>query len=121
MATLPVIMKDMENHPDTEQLYGQLVAEQYVNNNDHSNGRWIRHLNDRLLRQFAIAVANDQTRFLNKITVSDIRNAFDFTDDGADQEVAKQAPSSEARPLIDDAAAQSNDDSFPLLKGDELE
>lgn len=108
------------DQPSTEELYNQLVAEQYVNTNDHSNGRWIRNQNDKLTRQLAVTTGNDQNHPLDVVTAADIQAAF-----GGSSSYDNGSQSSQGNSADDDSPFISpdddqDDDSLPLINGDEL-
>lgn len=42
-----------------EALYGEIVKGNYMCANDHSNGRWVRNLNEKLLRQVSTRVTRE--------------------------------------------------------------
>ncbi|WP_369395795.1 hypothetical protein [Lacticaseibacillus saniviri] len=52
--------------------YTDLIAHNYGLSNDHSNGRWIRNLNEQLLRKVAVRLARTGTEDLSTITAEDI-------------------------------------------------
>lgn len=59
-----------------ENLYKELIAENYKENNDFSNGRWARNLNEKLIRKLALRVMNDNKVSLMDITDEDIKNTM---------------------------------------------
>lgn len=108
------------DQPQTEELYNQLVEEQYENSNDHSNGRWIRNQNDLLMRQLALATSNDANHHpLDKIWADDVKKAFSNVNTGSIQSNSSQPDfrtgTSNNRPL-----PRTHGDHLPLLNGDEL-
>ena len=55
-----------------EVLYGEIVKEKYLRANDHSNGRWVRNLNEKLLRQVSTRVAREGSKDYNSILDQDL-------------------------------------------------
>ncbi|WP_230083445.1 AAA family ATPase [Aerococcus tenax] len=55
-----------------ESLYGEIIKKAYAGSNDHSNGRWIRNVNERLIKHLSSRVANDPQADINQITDEDI-------------------------------------------------
>ena len=55
-----------------EVLYGEIVKENYLRANDHSNGRWVRNLNEKLLRQVSTRVAREGSKDYNSILDQDL-------------------------------------------------
>ena len=55
-----------------EKAYTDLVYKQYSESNDNSNGRWVRNLNEKLIRKMAIRVSRDPNANLVLITQEDI-------------------------------------------------
>ena len=53
-------------------LYRDVVAENYAMSNDNSNGRWIRNLNEKLIRIMSQRVAQTNTDDLNTIATEDL-------------------------------------------------
>lgn len=53
-------------------LYRDMVAENYAMSNDNSNGRWIRNLNEKLIRIMSQRVAQTNTDDLNTIEAEDL-------------------------------------------------
>lgn len=53
-------------------LYRDVVAENYAMSNDNSNGRWIRNLNEKLIRIMSQRVAQTNTDDLNTIEAEDL-------------------------------------------------
>jgi len=57
---------------ENEEYYAQQVKRAYRNSLDHSNARWIRNFNEKLLKAFANRVMNAGTEDLETITKADI-------------------------------------------------
>lgn len=57
---------------EEEEYYAQQVKRSYRNSLDHSNARWIRNFNEKLLKAFANRVVNTGTDDLVTITKADI-------------------------------------------------
>ena len=57
---------------EEEEYYAQQVKRVYRNSLDHSNARWIRNFNEKLLKAFANRVMNTGTEDLETITRADI-------------------------------------------------
>ena len=57
---------------EEEEYYAQQVKRAYRNSLDHSNARWIRNFNEKLLKAFANRVMNTGTEDLETITRADI-------------------------------------------------
>lgn len=57
---------------EDEEYYAQQVKRAYRNSLDHSNARWIRNFNEKLLKAFANRVMNTGTEDLETITRADI-------------------------------------------------
>ena len=55
-----------------EVLYGEIVRENYMRANDHSNGRWVRNLNEKLLRQVSTRVTREGSTDYNSILDQDL-------------------------------------------------
>ena len=55
-----------------EALYGEIVKENYMRANDHSNGRWVRNLNEKLLRQVSTRVTREGSTDYNSILDQDL-------------------------------------------------
>lgn len=55
-----------------EKAYTDLVYKKYSESNDNSNGRWVRNLNEKLIRKMAIRVSKDPNASLVLITQEDI-------------------------------------------------
>lgn len=104
------------DQPSTEKRYAQAMTELYQNTNDHSNGRWIRNRNDELLRQLAVATANNPDHPLDEIWSEDIEKAFGGGDDSRPGDKPTNLPSSQTPDTFD----WGSDDTLPLLNGDEL-
>ncbi|WP_432375426.1 AAA family ATPase [Lactiplantibacillus pentosus] len=56
--------------------YTALVMHNFEVSNDQSNGRWIRNLNERIIRKFAVRVAGQQGADLSKIDQQDLDAAM---------------------------------------------
>ncbi len=59
--------------------YSDAVKEAYHITNDHSNGRWIRNFNERLIRYMSSRVSRDRNSDVNTITIEDIRRIQNST------------------------------------------
>lgn len=57
-------------------LYSQLVTHNFSISNDNSNGRWIRNLNEQLLRKLAVRLSRTNCSDLSTITEYDIKLAM---------------------------------------------
>ena len=55
-----------------EALYGEIVKGNYMRANDHSNGRWVRNLNEKLLRQVSTRVTREGSTDYNSILDQDL-------------------------------------------------
>lgn len=55
-------------------LYKEAVYRSYFISNDHSNGRWIRNFNEKLIRIMSQRVSNTKTDDLNTICEEDLKN-----------------------------------------------
>ena len=55
-----------------EQLYYQVVKNNYNKSNDHSNGRWIRNFNEKLIRIMSQRISNTNEDDVNTITIEDL-------------------------------------------------
>ncbi len=55
-----------------EALYGEIVKGNYLRANDHSNGRWVRNLNEKLLRQVSTRVTREESTDYNSILDQDL-------------------------------------------------
>ncbi len=55
-----------------EKAYADLVYKKYAESNDNSNGRWVRNLNEKLIRKMAVRVSRDPNANLVLITQGDI-------------------------------------------------
>ena len=55
-----------------EALYGEIVKGNYLRANDHSNGRWVRNLNEKLLRQVSTRVTREGSTDYNSILDQDL-------------------------------------------------
>ena len=55
-----------------EVLYGEIVKGNYLRANDHSNGRWVRNLNEKLLRQVSTRVTREESTDYNSILDQDL-------------------------------------------------
>nr|WP_224785455.1 AAA family ATPase [Aerococcus mictus] len=55
-----------------ESLYEEVIKKAYAKSNDHSNGRWIRNINERLIKNLSSRVANDLEADINQIADEDI-------------------------------------------------
>ena len=63
-----------QDYEVNEVLYAEVVTQNYSVTNDHSNGRWVRNLNERLLRHVSTRVNRDGSTDYNTITDQDIEN-----------------------------------------------
>ncbi|KAA9239524.1 AAA family ATPase [Aerococcus tenax] len=61
-----------QSYTFNESLYGEIIKKAYAGSNDHSNGRWIRNVNERLIKHLSSRVANDPQADINQITDEDI-------------------------------------------------
>lgn len=61
---------------EEEEYYAQQVKRAYRNSLDHSNARWIRNFNEKLLKAFANRVVNVGTEDLETITRADINDVL---------------------------------------------
>ena len=61
------------------EAYSDAVKEAYHITNDHSNGRWIRNFNERLIRYMSSRVSSDRNSDVNTITIEDIRRIQNST------------------------------------------
>ncbi|WP_230081900.1 AAA family ATPase [Aerococcus tenax] len=61
-----------QSYKFNESLYGEIIKKAYAGSNDHSNGRWIRNVNERLIKYLSSRVANDPQTDINQITDEDI-------------------------------------------------
>ncbi|MDK6292289.1 MULTISPECIES: AAA family ATPase [Aerococcus] len=61
-----------QSYKFNESLYGEVIKKAYAGSNDHSNGRWIRNVNERLIKHLSSRVANDPHADINQITDEDI-------------------------------------------------
>ena len=57
-----------------EALYGEIVKGNYLRANDHSNGRWVRNLNEKLLRQVSTRVTREGSTDYNSILDQDLED-----------------------------------------------
>lgn len=55
-----------------EKAYTDLVYKKYAESGDNSNGRWVRNLNEKLMRKMAVRVSKDPNANLVLITQEDI-------------------------------------------------
>ena len=55
-----------------EQLYYQVVENNYNKSNDHSNGRWIRNFNEKLIRIMSQRISSTNEDDVNTITIEDL-------------------------------------------------
>lgn len=55
-----------------ENAYAELVYREYSESNDKSNGRWVRNLNEKLIRKMAVRVSRNSNANLMLITQEDI-------------------------------------------------
>lgn len=55
-----------------EELYYQVVENNYNKSNDHSNGRWIRNFNEKLIRIMSQRISNTNEDDVNTITIEDL-------------------------------------------------
>lgn len=58
-----------------EAAYTELVHHNFEQSDDHSNGRWIRNLNERLVRKMAVRIAGNEQADLSLITAQDLNAA----------------------------------------------
>ncbi|WP_338211123.1 AAA family ATPase [Lactiplantibacillus paraxiangfangensis] len=58
-----------------EATYTELVHHNFEQSDDHSNGRWIRNLNERLVRKMAVRIAGNEQADLSLITAQDLNAA----------------------------------------------
>jgi len=58
-----------------EEKYTEFVQHNYRLTNDASNGRWIRNLNEKLLRKLAVRMSKDRTADVSFITNEDLETA----------------------------------------------
>ena len=63
-----------QDYEVNEALYAEVVTQNYSVTNDHSNGRWVRNLNERLLRHVSTRVNREESTDYNTITDQDIEN-----------------------------------------------
>ena len=63
-----------QDYEINEALYAEVVTQNYSVTNDHSNGRWVRNLNERLLRHVSTRVNREGSTDYNTITDQDIEN-----------------------------------------------
>lgn len=63
-----------QDYEVNEALYAEVVTQNYSVTNDHSNGRWVRNLNERLLRYVSTRVNREGSTDYNTITDQDIEN-----------------------------------------------
>ena len=63
-----------QDYEVNEALYAEVVTQNYSVTNDHSNGRWVRNLNERLLRHVSTRVNREGSTDYNTITDQDIEN-----------------------------------------------
>ncbi|MGT2926106.1 AAA family ATPase [Streptococcus cuniculipharyngis] len=56
-----------ENH------YSQIIQKAYQESNDQSNGRWIRNMNEQLIRLMSSRIAQTNSNDLNTITAEDLK------------------------------------------------
>lgn len=61
-----------QNYTLNESLYEEVVKQSYAKTNDHSNGRWIRNLNERLIIYLSSRYAKDRQADINQIADEDI-------------------------------------------------
>lgn len=55
-----------------EDDYSALVHHNFDRTNDFSNGRWIRNLNERIIRKLALRLYEDENGDITKITKEDL-------------------------------------------------
>ena len=55
-----------------EKAYTDLVQKKHLESDDNSNGRWVRNLNEKLIRKMAVRVSRDPNANLVLITQEDI-------------------------------------------------
>ncbi|MFW6815982.1 AAA family ATPase [Lactiplantibacillus plantarum] len=65
-----------KNYIVDKTAYTDLVMHNFNVSHDHSNGRWVRNLNERLIRKFAVRVAGQQGEDLSAIKQQDIDAAM---------------------------------------------
>ena len=63
-----------QDYEVNEALYAEVVTQNYSVTNDHSNGRWVRNFNERLLRYVSTRVNREGSTDYNTITDQDIEN-----------------------------------------------
>ena len=61
-----------QKYETDEKAYADLVCRKHSESNDNSNGRWVRNLNEKLIRKMAVRVSRDPNANLVLITQEDI-------------------------------------------------
>lgn len=55
-----------------EEIYGELIINNYEHTYDYSNGRWVRNLNERIIRRLAIRIMGSENPDVTKILDEDL-------------------------------------------------
>ncbi|MYV05012.1 hypothetical protein [Furfurilactobacillus milii] len=58
------------------EAYSHLVKHNFELSNDHSNGRWVRNLNEQIQRKMALRLSKDENADLSKITDEDLNGVY---------------------------------------------
>lgn len=61
-----------QNYEVDEETYKKLIYHTFANSNDSSNGRWVRNLNEKILRKFALRISKDKSADISKILDEDL-------------------------------------------------
>ncbi|WP_373712780.1 AAA family ATPase [Streptococcus sp.] len=68
------ILKE-QNYKVDKEKYAELVKHNYHLSNDNSNGRWIRNLNEKIIRKLALRLIDNNVEDINLITNEDLENS----------------------------------------------
>ncbi|MCD8914294.1 AAA family ATPase [Staphylococcus simulans] len=61
-----------DNYKVDKEAYAELIKHNFPLSNDHSNGRWVRNLNDKIIRKFALRISKEANADLTLISNDDL-------------------------------------------------
>ena len=72
LAQIGLFQLTQQKYTVDHAAYSNLVKHNFELSNDHSNGRWVRNLNEQILRKIAIRFSKDENIDLSQITNEDL-------------------------------------------------
>ncbi|MHD0398286.1 AAA family ATPase [Staphylococcus simulans] len=73
LVQIGLMILENDNYKVDKEAYAELVRHNLPLSNDHSNGRWVRNLNDKIIRKFALRISKESDADLTLISNDDLQ------------------------------------------------